>query len=198
LKIDSGSTDVLAVTETIESRQFWVAQEFLKSLEPQLSAADVLIVPMREFRPGVDFVFHQDTPALFEYLKAGLAGQAVVEICAADDEYLEIALHSNIFRLSQIVVSYAIAPVVFGLLTNYIYDELKAKPKDTVELSMTIEDDQCKAFKYSFSGQAKDLDLLADKVAQMARDCKQKTPGAKALVKKKGQVSRSPNGKRPK
>lgn len=149
----------------------------MKGLEPQLAVADILIVPLHEFRPGFKFVFHQDTPALYQYLKSTLADQMVVEICANDDEYLEIALHSNFLRLSRIVVSYVVAPVVLGLMTNYIYDELKAKPGDTVELSLTVEDEQCKAFNFSFTGDAKDLTLIADKVGQMARDCTQRAAG---------------------
>ncbi|AOE81385.1 hypothetical protein A7318_23195 [Pseudomonas lurida] len=174
---ESDMTEILTVSETTESRKFWLSQDIVKDLEQQLAAADVLIVPLHEFRPGVKYVFHQDTPALYEYLKSKLADQIVVDICANDDEYLEIALHSNFFRLSQIVLSYAVVPVVFGLLTNYIYDELKAKPGDTVELSLIIEDEQCKAFNFSFKGDAKDLTLMADKVGQMARDCKHRAAG---------------------
>lgn len=174
MPLECEMTEILSVTETVESRQFWVDQKIAKGLEPQLAAAHVLIVPLIDFRPDVKYVFHQDTPALYEYLRSTLADQMVVEICVNDEEYLEIALHSNFFRLSRIVVSYAVAPVVFGLLTNYIYDELKAKPGDNVELSLTIEDEQCKAFNFSFKGDAKDLILMADKVGQMARDCKQR------------------------
>lgn len=177
--VENDMTEVLTVSETTESREFWLNQDIVKGLEQQLAAAGVLIVPLHEFRPGVKYVFHQDTPALYEYLKSKLANQIIVEICASDDEYLEIALHSNFLRLSQIVLSYAVAPIVFGLLTNYIYDELKAKPGDTVELSLIIEDDQCKAFNFSFKGDAKDLTLMADKVGQMARDCKQRATGRK-------------------
>jgi hypothetical protein len=181
LPIKSDMTEALTVTETTESRQFWLEQNIVKGLESQLTAADVLIVPLLEFRPGVKYVFHQDTPALYEYLRSALADQMIVEICANDEEYLEIALHSNFLRLSRIVVSYAVAPVVIGLLTNYIYDELKAKPRDTIELSITVEDEQCNAFNFSFNGDAKDLNLIADKVGQMARDCKQRASSSKRL-----------------
>lgn len=181
MSTENEMTEVLTVTETTESRQFWLEQNFVKDLEQKLVAADVLIVPLHEFRPNVKYIFHQDTPALYEYLRSKLAAQMVVEICVNDEEYLEIALHSNFLRLSQIVVSYAVAPVVFGLLTNYIYDELKAKPMDTVELSLTVEDEQCKAFNFTFKGEAKNLTLMADKVGQMARDCTQRAAGGKNM-----------------
>ena len=98
-----------------------------------------------------------------------------MEICVNDDEYVEIALHSASYRISRIVVNYVIAPLVVGLLTNYIYDELKAKPSDNVEFSLIVEDHECKSLHFAFKGEAKDFNLLADKVGQMARDCQLKT-----------------------
>lgn len=182
-------TEVLTVTETTESRQFWLEQHMAKALAAQLAASDVLIVPLHEFRPGIKYAFHHDTPALYKYLRSELADQMVVDICTNDEDYLEIALHSNFLRLSRIVVSYTVAPIVIGLLTNYIYDELKAKPGDTVELSLTVEDEQCKAFNFSFKGPAKDLTLIADKVRQMARDCNQRAAVDKNLKRTKDHKS---------
>lgn len=186
---------VLTVDETLESRQFWLEQEIAKDLGQELALADVLIVPLKDFRPGAKYVFHQDTPAFLNYLKGALPEELVVEICVADDDYQEIALHSNFLRLSTLVVSYAVAPLVIGLLTNYVYDELKAKPTDTVELSIVVEDDQCKAFKFNFKGEAKDLNVLADKVGQMARDCKEKSKVGTKQPGNRAQASSSAKAK---
>lgn len=164
----------LTISETSESKKYWLQQGLGKGFESNLASADVLLVPEKDFREGVPFVFHQDTPSFYRYLSSRLLGQATVEICATDDEYLEISLHSATFRISRIVANYVIAPMLIGILTNYIYDELKAKPSDSVEVSLTIEDHECKSFNFSFSGEAKDFNLLADKVGQMSRDCQAK------------------------
>jgi hypothetical protein len=164
-------SDLLTVSETPESKEYWLQQGLGKGLEATLSAADALLVPEKDFREGVKFVFHQDTTTLFKYLSSHLLGDISIEILSNDDEYLEISLHSSSFRLGKIVVSYVAAPLLVGLLTNYLYDQMKAKPTDRVEASLVVEDHQCKSFQFSYQGEAKDFGLLADKVGELARKC---------------------------
>ena len=177
-------TELLTVSETTETKQYWLQQGLGKGHEASLSAADALIVPEKDFRDGVAFVFHQDTTTLFKFLSAKLTGTITVEICANDEEYLEISLHSASFRLSKVVMSYGVAPLLVGLLTNYLYDELKAKPTDRVEATLIVEDHECRSFKFAFQGEAKDFGVLADKVGELARNCTaasgKKHPASKA------------------
>lgn len=163
--------DLLTVSETTESKEYWLQQGLGKGHEATLSTADALLVPEKDFREGVKFVFHQDTITLFRYLSSQLLGDISVEILANDEEYLEISLHSSSFRLGKIVVSYVAAPLLVGLLTNYLYDQMKAKPTDQVEASLVVEDHQCKSFKFSYQGEAKDFGILADKVGELAKKC---------------------------
>jgi hypothetical protein len=161
----------VTVEETEENKDHWLSLGLGKGHEADLKRADVLLVPERSARPGVAFYFHQDTAALFQYLQEGVDGQVVVELCASKDEYVEVALHSSILRIGKIVLTTAAVPVVMNLLSNYVYDELKAKPSDVVEASVVVEDHECKAFKFTFKGAAKDFHLLASDVAQLAREC---------------------------
>lgn len=163
----------VSVAETVESKEFWIGQGLAPGHEDALQAADVLIVPLKDFRQGVPVAFHQDTPALFRYLASEL-GDLKVEICSSEEEYVEVSLHSKSFRLSGMVVTYVVAPLLINLLSSYIYDHLKAQPKDSVEVGLIVEDHECKAFKFEFKGEAKDFHLLADQVGQMARDCEAK------------------------
>ena len=169
----------LSVEETNEGRAFWLSQPLGKGLETQLTAADALIVPKKEFRAGVAYVFHQDTGPMFRFLSAHAQGQLTVELLARDDEYLEVSLHSATIRLSTVVVGYVVAPLIMNLLSSYLYDQLKAKQSDAVEATIVVEDHDCKTFKFAFKGEAKDFHLLADSVEQMARNCKAKATAPK-------------------
>ena len=119
----------------------------------------------------MSYFFHQDTGTLYQFLQEKLAGQALVELCATDDEYLEVALHSSVHRIGTIVVAFLVAPVVVNLLSSYVYDSLQAKPNDVVEASIIVEDHDCKGFRFTYKGEAKDFHALADKVGQLSRDC---------------------------
>lgn len=164
-------SEILVVSETSESKEYWLQQGLGRGIEAMLATADALIVPERNFRDGVAFVFHQDTTTLYRYLSTNLEGVISIEICSNDDEYLEISLHSASFRLGKIVVSYVAAPLLIGLLTNYLYDQMKAKPTDNVEATLVVEDHECRSFKFSYKGEAKDFGLLADQVGELARKC---------------------------
>lgn len=165
----------ITVTETGEGRDFWLSLGLGAGIESDLASADALIVPVKDFREGVPYVFHQDTIALFRYLEENLSGQLKIEICANDDEYVEISLHSGAIRISRLVLTWVIAPLVLNVLGDYIYDRLKANPMDLVEASIVVQDHQCKNFNFEFQGPAKDFHLLASEVAQLARDCENHT-----------------------
>ena len=164
-------SNLITVSETAESKEYWLEQGLGRGFEAALATADALIVPEKDFREGVAFVFHQDTTTLYRFLSRELAGRVSIEICSNDDEYLEISLHSASFRLSKIVVNYVAAPLLVGLLTNYLYDQMKAKPTDNVEATLIVEDHECRSFKFSYKGEAKDFGLLADQVGELSRKC---------------------------
>lgn len=175
----------LVIELTDETRQAWLGIDLGSGHHAEIAAAEILIVPEKDFRDGVKYVFFQDTIKLLNFLQAELNGQLKVEICANDEEYLEIALHSATFRISKIFANVVVAPLIVGLLTTYIYDELKAKPSDAVELSIVIEDQDCKSFEFKYKGEAKDLNQLSDKIGEMARNCQGKSEAQKSHGKHK-------------
>jgi hypothetical protein len=161
----------IEIYATEQDRSFWLGQGLAHQNFGEVSAAEILIVPLKDFREGVPFAFHQDTASFARYLAKSLVGQAKIEVLADDEEYIEIALHGASFRFSTIVVGYVLAPLLINLLSSYIYDVLKAKPSDSVEMSLVIEDHDCRAMRVGFKGEAKDFALIADKVSQISREC---------------------------
>ncbi|KVO99720.1 hypothetical protein WJ83_18775 [Burkholderia ubonensis] len=173
---DELPTERVTIEPTDQVKAYWLSLGLGKGLEQQLESAEILLVPEESQRDGVKYFFHQDTGALYQFLQEKLDGQVHVELCATDDEYVEVALHSSIHRIGAIVVTYAIAPLLVNLLSSYVYDSLHAKPNDVVEATLIVEDHECKAFKFEYKGEVKDFQALTDKVGQLARDCEAKAP----------------------
>jgi hypothetical protein len=164
-------SEPITMFEVTEGKSYWLQLGLARGHMAEVRSADALIVPEKDFRQGVPYVFHQDTTTLYQYLKKSVNGQFLIEVCADDHEFVEISLHSASFRISTIVVTFAVAPLLVNLLSSYLYDYMKAKPTDSVEASLVIEDHECRAFKFNFKGEAKDFNLLADKVGELARNC---------------------------
>lgn len=162
----------LVCSETDELIPYWLNKGLAKKHRSDVERADIVIVPFENFR-GIQFAFHQNTPHLFQYIKSGANGFEV-EICADDEEYLEVALHGQAIRIGTIIATYVAIPIVVNLLSSYIYDEMKAKPKDTVEVSLIVQDHECKAFKFDFNGNAEEFNKLSDAAGELARKCMSK------------------------
>jgi len=163
----------LVTSTTNNDIDFWAEQEFLSdSVRESVKNADVIVAPLLNFRDGVEVSFHQGTISFFDYLRIGLQERDfTVVVCAPEDSYYEIALHSRAHRLSNIVATYVAVPLVVSLMANYIFDELKASPGDTISTSITIEQHDCKTSKIEFEGQAKDFQAVIDEVIKISESC---------------------------
>ena len=163
----------LEILESNKSREFWIGQEFLsEAVRNSLMASDVIVTPLLEFREGVPVSFHQGTLSFLDYLQVGLRNNKLIaEICAPDDEYYEIALHGKSHRLSNIIVTVVVAPLVVNLMANYIYDELNAKPDDNINVSITLEHTGCKTYDIEYDGKAVDFSIVIDKVKELSEKC---------------------------
>lgn len=173
---------VASITE--DGRDFWIGQNFLsESVRNSLRDSDVVITPLLNFRDGIAVSFHQGTVSFLDYLSIGLQeNHYKVEICAPDNEYYEIALHSRAHRLSNIVVTNIAAPLAVSLMASYIYDELKAKPNDTISTSITIEQADCKTSKIEFDGNVKDFPLVIDEVKRLSEPCEEGSERPESLI----------------
>jgi len=161
------------ISEIDESKQYWVDQEFIsEKTRDALMSADVIIAPMLNFREGVEVSFHQGTLLFFNYLLENLETKSLkAVVCSPDDEYYEIALHSKEYRFSKIIINSAVAPIIIGLLTSYIYDELKVKPEDKLNTTIVIEFNDCKTYKLDFDGKASDFPSTIDKIKELTESC---------------------------
>lgn len=178
----------LVATITEDGRDFWIGQRFLsESVRNSLRDSDIVITPLLNFRDGIEVSFHQGTVSFLDYLRIGLQeNHYKVAICAPDNEYYEIALHSRAHRLSNVVVTYIAAPLVVSLMANYIYDELKAKPNDTISTSITIEQANCKTSKIEFDGNVKDFQLMIDEVKRLSEPCEEGQKQPDSLLQNQG------------
>lgn len=117
-------------------------------LREQLSEANVLIIPYRY--EGKYDVFPVGTVELYHYLRKNSPGQVKIDIVAKDDEYLELAQHSDLVSLATIVVSGTIVPVLLGLITNYIYDKIISKgSRIKSEIIIVSDDGSSTSIKYN-------------------------------------------------
>lgn len=128
----------------------------------QLSNSNVLIIPYEKDSKNNN-IFPVGTTEIYRYLQQKSPNQVKLDIATKDDNYVELAQHSDLVNLPTIIVTYAILPILTSLISNYIYDRLK--PDNSViksEIIITDEKGNNKLIK--FNGPAKEYVEMLSKI----------------------------------
>lgn len=153
------------------SRSNWVERTPLSSeLKDSVLTSEILFLPIENFRGLSERAFPQGTSDLFRYIKEKARHLAGTELCISECEYQELALYSKEIRLGHFLVTQLVAPVLIGLLTSYVYDNLKAEPDDKISVTIQIEG-KCNDYKFTFDGLSKDFNSIGSKIMQNVDSC---------------------------
>lgn len=121
------------------------------NLRKRLESANVLIVPMNRFGQYDEPLFAAGTDELLHYFKRLESNEILVEVCAEDEDYTELSLHSDLIRLGSFVVQNVVLPLFLNLLSNYVYDKVKSRPGESwidVEVTAINRFGDSKAVKF--------------------------------------------------
>lgn len=113
--------------------------------------ADVLLYPNKFCRENIHNCFPEQTMYFYNYLKEEATKQDVtVDICASDENYLELELHSDLANLPHLIVTSIALPIVTKLIASYLYDLWKKRKTDlNTNIKITVEDNGiAKCIKY--------------------------------------------------
>ncbi|VVB94746.1 Uncharacterised protein [uncultured archaeon] len=122
------STNEIKFQEEISNIDFDSAIDTCSSdpeFKKKLLMANVLIIPDGKSSKNNN-IFPVTTTELYRYLQKKSPSQVKLDIATKDEDYVELAQHSDLLNLPTIIVSGVILPIIIGLITNYIYDELKS------------------------------------------------------------------------
>ncbi len=113
------------VTDTSDDFSIWISKDFIpEAIKADLATCQVLVVPEIGFRDYDKPLFPVGTESLLAQLRRGLGPAVKVDICINDDDYAELALHSDTARLGRFVVLVVVLPLFLNVLGNIIHDKL--------------------------------------------------------------------------
>lgn len=137
----------------------WISRSYIPdSLKGQLARANVLIVPNEGFREHLEPVFPVGTEELLNFLRDNAGVGIVPDICIADEDYKELALHGALIILGSFIVTSLVAPVIANLISDYIRKRWPAKQEDAeVKVELTVVGKDNRASRLLYEGPAKDF-----------------------------------------
>lgn len=89
-------------------------------LRSQLQKANILIVPVEGFRDSEEPMFPDGTGELYQFLVENVPDGVAVDVAINDDNFTELALHSDLIIIGSFLVHEIITPTFVHLLSDYI------------------------------------------------------------------------------
>ena len=115
----------------------------------KLLMANVLIIPDEKDSKNNN-VFPADTTELYRYLQQKASSPVKLDIATKDEDYVEVAEHSDLINLPTIIVTVVIIPIIINLISNYIYGKLKSGNSTVIsEIIIINERGDNKLIKYN-------------------------------------------------
>lgn len=137
------------VNEIDDVKFAWVSRPYISlSLKENLKGADILFIPLENFRPNYPLLFPEGTIDLY-YKAVNELPNLNIGICVEEHDYKEIALHSDILRLGQFLVEYIAAPLFVSWLWSVINSKSQKESNPIIEVNLiVVEGSTAKQFKY--------------------------------------------------
>jgi hypothetical protein len=150
------------VAETTQGRGYWLDQPWVDEAQrASLSKAQLLALPHVGDKSEAP-VFPDGSEAFLARFRELLGADASLAVAIRATDYHEMALHSKVWRLPTLFVSYVALPLVINIFAARIETLLPGhKSGDTAEITLIVEGAHHKTLKLQFKGDPKDLgDML--------------------------------------
>jgi hypothetical protein len=132
---------VFTIESTEESSMDWINRPYICSdLRTQLAKADILLVPYEGYCEYEGPLFPVGTESIFHFIRDNIGKDLIIDICIGDPDYVELALHYDLKRLGKYVITLIAAPIIAGLIQQFVATEILPFNKDAhIEIDMVIE-----------------------------------------------------------
>lgn len=143
--VDLPETGPIRVSPSSDGFSTWLSSpEISDNLRETLSNANSLIIPDIGYGGlSEEPLFPSGTEELFLLLSEKSEAGVVAGICIEDDDYVELALHSEIVYIAGLVVSILVFPVVIDVVGEFVKRRIWGNEEEaTVRWNLTVVDDQ--------------------------------------------------------
>ena len=143
---------------------------FPTTLQEDISKANVLLIPLENFRNGIDALFPENTDDFLQFLKCNESLGLIPDIVISDEQYKKIEMHCDWLFLGIVLVEYVALPIFINILSNYLYDKIKnnkIKRDSIVEIEINVEETKTKKTKrIRYKGAADDVKKSLDDITE--------------------------------
>lgn len=124
-----------------EGRDHWLARAYVPlDLRGELEKADVLLLPQEGFREFDGPLYPVGTEELLSALKEGASDAFSVDVTVSEDDYKELALHSEWVILASVFVGTSVVvPTVVSLISEYLKRRIWKNEGQGLKMRLLVE-----------------------------------------------------------
>lgn len=161
------------VSDSSENFSTWINRQYIpQGLKRSLQNVNILFVPYENFRDQKIPVFAHKTEEIFHFFQEHASSEVNVNICIADDDYKEVALHSDLIIIGSVIVSTVVLPVFVNLLSEYLKRKLFKSTNSKIRIVLTVVDSSSGAKQFEYEGPADGFRKAVSEIQSQGRESK--------------------------
>ena len=130
---------------------------FPKELMDEIKEANVLLIPNYIIKDKKEaYVFPENTQEFLEYLRDNASDTFKPDIAIDDDGFHKLELHSATITITSLIVKKIVYPIALGLITNFLYDQVKKMHRDkenvSAKVNIIVTEEGKKSKRISYEG----------------------------------------------
>lgn len=163
----SEETAAFKISDSSDNFSTWFNKPYISpSLKDEIKKAEILFIPIENFRESKSLSFPVKTEELFTFFRERLKEK--VNICVENSDYTELALHFDTIIIGTFIVTALFLPTFTNVLSSYISDKLLKSKKDaTIKLTLTVEYDKSISKKLEFEGNISEFGKAMDTINKL-------------------------------
>lgn len=162
--------EILDDKELFEIRDSDVSFDNLKgvfgSIEHDVSSVDILAIPVDSKYSESNRVFHNSIGDIYDYFVSE-SKDAKFDVYSDDGELEELMLHSDDWWLGSFLLTSVFIPGFVNLITNYIYDVIKAKNDDNISIEVIVDNGKKGSKAVNYRGKVGNLQKAIDALEKL-------------------------------
>ncbi len=107
--------------------------------DPEIKKANVLLLPYKNFREGVEYCFTEYATEFFQYLVANTNEEIIADIAIRDEQYYVIEMHALLLDIGMFIASNVVVSAVVNILSNFIYDKIRSLHEKEENVNVRVE-----------------------------------------------------------
>lgn len=136
----------------------------------EIKDANMLLLPYKDFREGVEYCFTEYAAEFLHYLKSNDDG-VIADIAICDEKYCVIEMHSLLLDIGIFIATNVVVSAAVNILSNFVYDKIKSlhekKENVNVRVEIIVQNDNGTSKSIKYDGPASDFDSVRSTVEKM-------------------------------